>query len=151
MPLEWKPFLDGRMAVGGQPDGHVCVFFDGGQPGREDSYSCRLRATEARVLALALLGQLRGLLPLDAGGIVADGELGRLCNLALSRREGESVLIGDDISISIVEIRKDRAVRLCVTAPKSVPVYRSEILARMQAESMAPVAPAVESSEVPHV
>lgn len=46
--------------------------------------------------------------------------------LVLSRQENETVIIGDDIEITVVQIRGDK-VRLGVTAPKPVAVDREEI------------------------
>lgn len=46
--------------------------------------------------------------------------------LILSRRKNESIFIGDDIEISIVEIRGDK-VRLGFVAPKNVAVHRREV------------------------
>ena len=46
--------------------------------------------------------------------------------LVLTRRINESIVINDDISVLVVEIRGDR-VRLGIEAPKSVSVYRKEI------------------------
>jgi carbon storage regulator len=46
--------------------------------------------------------------------------------LALSRKPGETVRIGDDISVKIVDARKGR-VRLLVDAPRSVAVLRAEL------------------------
>jgi carbon storage regulator len=46
--------------------------------------------------------------------------------LVLSRRQDESIRIGDNIIIEIVEIRGDK-VRLGITAPREVPVHRQEI------------------------
>jgi carbon storage regulator len=46
--------------------------------------------------------------------------------LVLTRREGESLLIGDDVEITIVEISGNR-VRLGVTAPRTVNVVRVEL------------------------
>ena len=46
--------------------------------------------------------------------------------LVLSRKKNESIVINDDISIVIVEIRGDK-VRLGVEAPKEVPVHRREV------------------------
>jgi carbon storage regulator len=47
--------------------------------------------------------------------------------LVLSRRLGESVVIGDDIVITVLEVRGD-VVRIGVDAPRSVPVRRQELL-----------------------
>lgn len=46
--------------------------------------------------------------------------------LVLSRKKNESIIINDDISITVVEIRGDK-VRLGVEAPKEVPVHRNEV------------------------
>jgi len=46
--------------------------------------------------------------------------------LVLSRREGEKVMIGDDIVITVVEVRGD-TVRLGIQAPRDVPVNRVEV------------------------
>lgn len=47
--------------------------------------------------------------------------------LILQRKAGESIQIGDDISISIAEISGDR-VKLAIDAPHSVQILRSELL-----------------------
>jgi carbon storage regulator len=46
--------------------------------------------------------------------------------IVLSRRKNESIVINDDITIVIVEIRGDK-VRLGIEAPKEVPVHRNEV------------------------
>lgn len=46
--------------------------------------------------------------------------------LVLSRHKNESITIGDDITITIVDIRGDK-VRLGVEAPREVPVHRREV------------------------
>jgi carbon storage regulator len=51
--------------------------------------------------------------------------------LALSRKQGESVVIGNDIEITILETKGDQ-VKVGISAPKSVPVYRKEIYAQIQ-------------------
>ena len=43
--------------------------------------------------------------------------------LALSRKQGESIIVGNDIEITILEIKGDQ-VKVGINAPKSVPVYR---------------------------
>jgi len=57
--------------------------------------------------------------------------------LVLSRKKNESIVINDDITIVVVEIRGDK-VRLGVEAPKEVPVHRREVfdaIRRSEAES----------------
>ncbi|MCH7729185.1 MAG: carbon storage regulator CsrA [Planctomycetes bacterium] len=46
--------------------------------------------------------------------------------LVLSRKKNESIVINDDITIVVVEIRGDK-VRLGVDAPKEIPVHRREV------------------------
>lgn len=46
--------------------------------------------------------------------------------LVLSRCKDESIMIGDDVEIRIVDIR-GKKVRLGITAPKSIPVHRREV------------------------
>jgi carbon storage regulator len=46
--------------------------------------------------------------------------------LVLSRKKNESIVINDDISIVVVEIRGDK-VRLGIDAPKEIPVHRREV------------------------
>ena len=56
--------------------------------------------------------------------------------LVLSRRKDESIIIGDDVEITIVDVRGDK-VRLGITAPKSVSVHRKEIYETIQREKAA--------------
>jgi len=46
--------------------------------------------------------------------------------LVLSRKKNESIVINNDITVTIVEIRGDK-VRLGIVAPKDVPVHRQEV------------------------
>lgn len=46
--------------------------------------------------------------------------------LVLTRRTGESIMIGDDIEIRVLTIAGDK-IRLGIRAPREVPVYRKEI------------------------
>ena len=50
--------------------------------------------------------------------------------LMLSRRLGESIVINDDILITVIEVGRGR-VQIGVKAPSYVPVYREEIVRRM--------------------
>ena len=56
--------------------------------------------------------------------------------LILSRKINEKIMIGEDISISIIEIRGDQ-VRLGVDAPKAVKVFRREVFDAIMAENKA--------------
>jgi len=51
--------------------------------------------------------------------------------LVLTRKEDESIVIRDDIVITVVEIRADK-VRLGIEAPKEVPVHRREIYEKIK-------------------
>jgi len=53
--------------------------------------------------------------------------------LVLSRQKDESIMIGDDVEITIVDVRGDK-VRLGITAPKCIPVHRREIYDAIQRE-----------------
>ncbi len=54
--------------------------------------------------------------------------------LVLSRKKNESIVINDDITIVVVEIRGDK-VRLGIEAPKEVPVHRNEVYEAIQRAS----------------
>lgn len=46
--------------------------------------------------------------------------------LALSRKQNEAIVIGNDIEVTILEVKGDQ-VKIGISAPKSVPVYRKEL------------------------
>ena len=54
--------------------------------------------------------------------------------LVLSRKLNEEILIGDDIVITVVDIRGDK-IRLGIDAPLTVPVHRREVYEAIQAEN----------------
>jgi carbon storage regulator len=51
--------------------------------------------------------------------------------LALSRKVNESIMIGHDIEITVLEIKGEQ-VKIGINAPKSVPLYRKEIYVQIQ-------------------
>jgi len=57
--------------------------------------------------------------------------------LVLSRQRDESIMIGDNIEITIVDIRGDK-VRLGINAPNTVPVHRKEVYQAIQRERSSP-------------
>ena len=68
--------------------------------------------------------------------------------LILSRKINEKVVIGEDITVSIIEIRGDQ-VRIGIDAPKIVKVFRQEVFDAIKAENKAasqsvPVIPQVD-------
>ena len=56
--------------------------------------------------------------------------------LVLSRQKDESIVIGDDIEITIVDVRGDK-VRLGINAPREISVHRREIYDAIQREKQA--------------
>ncbi len=54
--------------------------------------------------------------------------------LALSRKLNESIMIGNDIEITILDVRNDQ-VKIGINAPKSVGIYRKEIYLQIQEEN----------------
>jgi len=55
--------------------------------------------------------------------------------LVLSRQRDESIMIGDSIVVTIVDIRGDK-VRLGINAPSEVPVHRQEVYEAIQRENL---------------
>ncbi len=51
--------------------------------------------------------------------------------LALSRKKGEALVINNNVEITVLEIRGEQ-VKLGITAPKEVPVYRKELYVQIQ-------------------
>ncbi|MCB5249703.1 MAG: carbon storage regulator CsrA [Candidatus Cloacimonadales bacterium] len=56
--------------------------------------------------------------------------------LVLTRKQGESIRIGDDIEIVVTDINKGSA-RIGILAPKSMTIYRKEIYERILKENLA--------------
>lgn len=55
--------------------------------------------------------------------------------LVLSRQLDESIMIGDDIVITLVDIRGDK-IRLGIAAPPNIPIHRQEVYEAIQRENM---------------
>jgi carbon storage regulator len=55
--------------------------------------------------------------------------------LVLSRQRDESIMIGDNIVVTIVDIRGDK-VRLGINAPAEIPVHRQEVYEAIQRENL---------------
>lgn len=58
--------------------------------------------------------------------------------LALTRKKGESLVINNNIEITILELRGDQ-IKLGITAPKDVPIYRKEVYLQIQEENKASI------------
>ena len=56
--------------------------------------------------------------------------------LALTRKKGESLILNNDIEITVLEVRGDQ-VKLGIAAPKSVSIYRKEVYIKIQKENEA--------------
>jgi carbon storage regulator len=63
--------------------------------------------------------------------------------LIITRRAGEKIRVGDDVLIEVMEVTGS-TVRVGIAAPKSIPVYREEIWAAVQAENKAAAASEVD-------
>lgn len=56
--------------------------------------------------------------------------------LVLSRKKNEQIIVGDQIVITVVEVRGDR-VRLGIEAPQEIPIHRNEVLESIKAQQAA--------------
>ncbi len=54
--------------------------------------------------------------------------------LALTRKKGESLMIGNNVEIMVLEVRGDQ-VKIGINAPKEIPVYRKEVYLQIQKEN----------------
>lgn len=64
--------------------------------------------------------------------------------LVLTRRAGESVMIGDDVVITVLEARGD-VIRLGIQAPRDVQVHREEVYRELQEANRAAASPIEEA------
>jgi carbon storage regulator len=72
-----------------------------------------------------------------AAGDRRNSSLRRNHMLVLSRQSDETIIIGDNIRVTIVEVRGDK-VRIGIDAPRDVAVHRQEIFDAIRKESQAP-------------
>ena len=56
--------------------------------------------------------------------------------LALTRKKGESLVINNNTEVTVLEVRGDQ-VKIGITAPKDIPVYRKEVYLQIQEENKA--------------
>jgi carbon storage regulator len=57
--------------------------------------------------------------------------------LVLTRRKNQSIVIGDDIVVTVLEVKGDQ-IRLGITAPREVQVYREELLGQSPTQGSPP-------------
>ncbi|HMC07655.1 MAG TPA: carbon storage regulator CsrA [Solirubrobacterales bacterium] len=55
--------------------------------------------------------------------------------LVLTRKTNQSIMIGDDIEISVLAVARDK-IRLGITAPREVPVFRKEVYLSIKEEQV---------------
>jgi len=55
--------------------------------------------------------------------------------LVLTRKKGQSIVIGDDIEVTLLDIQGDQ-IRLGIDAPRKVPVHRKEVFAEIRQENL---------------
>ena len=60
--------------------------------------------------------------------------------LALSRKKGEAIIVNNNVEITILEVRGDQ-VKIGISAPKDVPIYRKEVYLQIQEENKASFSP----------
>ena len=58
--------------------------------------------------------------------------------LALTRKKGEALVINNNIEITVLEIRGDQ-IKIGISAPKDVPIYRKEVYLQIQEENKASI------------
>ncbi len=58
--------------------------------------------------------------------------------LALARKVNQSIVIGNDVEVTILEIKGDQ-IKIGINAPKNVPIYRKEIYTQIQEENKSAV------------
>lgn len=67
--------------------------------------------------------------------------------LVLTRRNGDSILIGEDIEITIVEIQGDK-VKIGISAPRQVSVLRRELVSEAKISNLEAASPAINLGEL---
>ena len=70
--------------------------------------------------------------------------------LALARKINQSIVIGNDVEITVLEIKGDQ-IKIGIDAPKSVPVYRKEIYEQIQEENKKAVSEEINVDELKNI
>lgn len=60
--------------------------------------------------------------------------------LALTRKKGDALVINNNVEITILDVRGDQ-VKIGISAPKDVPIYRKEVYLQIQEENKASFSP----------
>ena len=55
--------------------------------------------------------------------------------LALSRKKGESLIISNNVEVTVLEVKGEQ-VKIGISAPKDVPIYRKEVYDQIQASTL---------------
>jgi carbon storage regulator len=66
--------------------------------------------------------------------------------LVLTRKTNQSIMIGDDIEVSVLAVSRDK-IRLGITAPREVPVFRKEVYLSIKEEQVGDNGAAIEQVE----
>ena len=64
--------------------------------------------------------------------------------LVLTRKTNQSIMIGDDVEVTVLAVSRDK-IRLGITAPRDIPVFRKEVYISIQEESANGADPAAEA------
>jgi carbon storage regulator len=70
--------------------------------------------------------------------------------LVLARKVGQSIVIGDDIELVVIEVRGEQ-VRIGVQAPRAVAVHRKELLEQIRAENTRAASQDITDDQLPDV
>lgn len=70
--------------------------------------------------------------------------------LVLARKVGQSIVIGEEIELTIIEVRGEQ-VRIGVQAPRSIAVHRKELLEQIKAENIRAATQQVTDDELPDI
>ena len=67
--------------------------------------------------------------------------------LVLTRKQGESIVIGNEVTVTVVEVRNGQ-VRLGIEAPRSIEVHRKEVYEQVMAQNVAAASQAASAADV---
>ena len=66
--------------------------------------------------------------------------------LVLTRKTNQSIMIGDDVEVTVLAVSRDK-IRLGISAPRDVPVFRKEVYLSIKSEESAAASDAREETE----